>query len=95
VTQHGIVRFEFGIMLITFIIQLTTPKSKTVVCITAVYRQLNWKFLISFESGFCEHIPVFEQAAMSTSTPTRGILDWLFGPLFCIHFFNMGLVLPR
>jgi len=41
VTQHEIVRFEFGIMLITFIIQLTTPKSKTVFCLTAVYRSIN------------------------------------------------------
>lgn len=38
VTNIGIVRSEFGVMLITFIIQLTTPKSKTVVGITAVYR---------------------------------------------------------
>jgi len=30
VTQHGIVRFEFGIMPITLIVQLNTPKSKTV-----------------------------------------------------------------
>jgi hypothetical protein len=37
-SQHGIVRFGFGIVLITFIIQLTNLKSKTVVCITAVYR---------------------------------------------------------
>jgi hypothetical protein len=37
VTEHGIVRFGFYMKLITFIIQLTTPKSKTVVCITDIY----------------------------------------------------------